>query len=144
MQPKKAACEEQNQAQPNIRNMHQNPTRKHKKPEKKRQLESKSAETITKTEGQGKGGLYKQVKFPGWVVRPTPHPQRGLLGGWSGIPPTHKEVCWVGGNRPSFFWAPPLEAICACPCGGSRRRACCPFLISVDVVVVAPASALLK
>ena len=74
VQPKKAACEEQNQAQPNIRNMHQNLTRKHKKPEKKRQLESKSAETITKTEGQGKGGLYKQVKFPGWVVRPTPHP----------------------------------------------------------------------
>ena len=73
MQPKKAACEEQNQAQPNIRNMHQNLTRKHKKPEKKnRQLESKSAETITKIEAQGKGGLYKQVKFPGWVVRPTP------------------------------------------------------------------------
>ena len=35
VQPKKAACEEQNQAQPNIRNMHQNLTRKHKKPEKK-------------------------------------------------------------------------------------------------------------
>ena len=90
VQPKKAACEEQNQAQPNIRNMHQNLTRKHKKPEKKRQLESKSAETITKTEGQGKGGLYKQVKFPGWVVRPTP---------------THKEVCWVGG----LAYPPPIK-----------------------------------
>ena len=42
-------------------------------------------------------GVCVPTRFLGWVVRPTPHPGVGLLGGWSDPPPTQGLVCWVGG-----------------------------------------------
>ena len=89
VQPKKAACEEQNHAQPNIRNMHQNLTRKHKKPEKKPATGEQKRGNNNKNRGSGEGGSVQAgevswvggpahpppiKRFAGWVVQPTPHP----------------------------------------------------------------------